>query len=182
MALPDPNNCALDANGQLKDADNIVFYYSTGDNKPIQKLVKINANVGKAPTAGPSWTSMCPVMLTDLEGLTPAFGQRPKRERLQLSRLRLLLAASARRSFPQRKPKQLLEIWSQTINSNTRPSRLAPMPPNSNSHHQRKKPEKHVSPTVMMSLKERIPVMRKGTRLTLMSNCEHEPIHSNIRT
>jgi hypothetical protein len=122
MASPDPNDCALDANSQLKDADNIVFYNSAGDNTPIQKPAKGNANVGKAPAAGPSLTSMCPVMLTDLEGLNPAFRQRPKRGRLQLSRLRLLLAASARRSFPQQKPKQLLEIRSQTINSNARPS------------------------------------------------------------
>jgi hypothetical protein len=43
----DPNNCALDAQGNLKDANEIQFYNSEGDDTPI------SSTKGKAK-AGPS--------------------------------------------------------------------------------------------------------------------------------
>jgi hypothetical protein len=30
-----PNNCALDAQGNLKDAEDIIFYNSEGDDTPV---------------------------------------------------------------------------------------------------------------------------------------------------
>ena len=47
----DPNNCALDAQGNLKDACEIQFYNSEGDDTPIKSL-KGNA------VAGPSSKSV----------------------------------------------------------------------------------------------------------------------------
>lgn len=34
----DPNNCALNADGNLKDASNIQFYDSEGDETPISSV------------------------------------------------------------------------------------------------------------------------------------------------
>ena len=41
----DPNNCALDAHGNLKDASDIQFYDSEGDANPISS-VKGNMEAG----------------------------------------------------------------------------------------------------------------------------------------
>ena len=46
MPQPDPNQCALDKNGQLKDAKDILFFNSPSDNNPIP-LPPLD---GEAPT------------------------------------------------------------------------------------------------------------------------------------
>jgi len=43
----DPNNCALDAHGNLKDASDIQFYNSEQDETPIS-FVKSNAMAGQS--------------------------------------------------------------------------------------------------------------------------------------
>ena len=48
----DSNNCALDAQGNLKNAEDIVFYESATENTPIQS----SSRKGK-DKAGPSLTS-----------------------------------------------------------------------------------------------------------------------------
>jgi hypothetical protein len=48
----DPNNCALDAQGNLKSAEDIVFYESAAEDTPIQS----SSRKGK-DKAGPSSTS-----------------------------------------------------------------------------------------------------------------------------
>jgi hypothetical protein len=43
----DPNNCALNAHGNLKDASDIQFYDSKGDETPVSSG-KGNANTGSS--------------------------------------------------------------------------------------------------------------------------------------
>ena len=79
----DPNNCALDAQGNLKDASDIQFYDSEGDDAPI------STTTGKA-IAGPS--SKIAFVMTFLVVLTLNSGQLLRRlRRLKLLPLRSLV-------------------------------------------------------------------------------------------
>jgi hypothetical protein len=46
----DPNNCALDAQGNLKDAEDIQFYNSEGDDAPIASASSKGKGRAGAPT------------------------------------------------------------------------------------------------------------------------------------
>jgi len=56
----DPDNCALDARGNLKDASDIQFYDSEGDETPISS-VKGNANDAGSSSKGVLLSRICPI-------------------------------------------------------------------------------------------------------------------------
>ena len=65
----DPNNCALDAHGNLKDACDIQFYDSEGDVNPISST-KGNAEAGPSSKSA---LSSCILVMTDLACLSFKF-------------------------------------------------------------------------------------------------------------
>jgi hypothetical protein len=56
----DPDNCALDARGNLKDASDIQFYDSEGDETPILSM-KGNANDAGSSSKGVLLSRICPI-------------------------------------------------------------------------------------------------------------------------
>jgi len=56
----DPDNCALDARGNLKDASDIQFYDSEGDETPISSM-KGNANDAGSSSKGVLLSRICPI-------------------------------------------------------------------------------------------------------------------------
>ena len=56
----DPDNCALDAHGNLKDASDIQFYDSEGDETPISSM-KGNANDAGSSLKGVLLSHICPI-------------------------------------------------------------------------------------------------------------------------
>ena len=56
----DPDNCALDAHGNLKDASDIQFYDSEGDETPISSM-KGNANDAGSSSKGVLLSRICPI-------------------------------------------------------------------------------------------------------------------------
>jgi hypothetical protein len=63
----DPNHCALDSEGNLKDADDIQFFNSEGDDDPML------STKGKAKAATSAFLSL--MQFTFLTGLTLHSGQ-----------------------------------------------------------------------------------------------------------
>ena len=52
-------NCAVDAQGKLKDAEDITWYQSGDDDTPILPAKAKSKPGNRVPVAGPSSTSTC---------------------------------------------------------------------------------------------------------------------------
>lgn len=65
----DPHNCALDSNGNLKDAQDILFFDSEGDENPIQKPPQKGRGKAK-PKARSKVKSVCLIYLKNSANTT----------------------------------------------------------------------------------------------------------------